>query len=365
MKWKNILTIALAACVIFGFSAAGFLKAPEAYSMAERRSLAQKPELSSQQLLSGKYMTQFEDFSLDQFPLRDGMRTLKAAAARYVFLQKDNHGIYEQDGYWSKLEYPMNSGKVERSGDKLREVYETYLAGTDCSVYLSVIPDKNCFLAPLGGYPVMDYSLLVENLREKLDFAEYIDIFGELSLQSFYRTDQHWRQETLSGVARTLADAMGAEISLDFTVQELPVPFYGAYCGQAALKIQPDTLYYLTGDLLDECIVTSYNTGLPTASHMYDMEKAYGKDPYEMFLSGSDALLTIENPNAATDKELVVFRDSFGSSLAPLLASGYAKITLVDLRYLQSGLLGNFIDFETQDVLFLYSTLVLNNTVSM
>ena len=111
----------------------------------------------------------------------------------------------------------MNSGKVERSGDKLREVYETYLAGTDCSVYLSVIPDKNYFLAPLGGYPVMDYSLLVENLREKLDFAEYIDIFGELSLESFYRTDQHWRQETLSGVARTLADAMGAEISLDFT----------------------------------------------------------------------------------------------------------------------------------------------------
>ena len=87
MKWKNILTIVLAACVIFGFSAAGILKAPEAYSMAERRSLAQKPEFSSEQLLSGKYMTRFEDFSLDQFPLRDNMRTLKAAASRYVFLQ--------------------------------------------------------------------------------------------------------------------------------------------------------------------------------------------------------------------------------------------------------------------------------------
>ena len=161
MKWKNILTTLLATCVIFGFSAAGFLKAPEAYSMAERRSLAQKPELSSQQLLSGKYMSQFEDFSLDQFPLRDGMRTLKAAATRYVFLQKDNHGIYEHDGYWSKLEYPMNSGKVDRSGDKLREVYETYLEGAGCKVGLAGIPDKNYFLAALGGYPVMDYSRLV------------------------------------------------------------------------------------------------------------------------------------------------------------------------------------------------------------
>ena len=95
------------------------------------------------------------------------------------------------------------------------------------------------------------------------------------------------------------------------------------------------------------------------------MEKAYGKDPYEMFLSGSLSLITIENPNATTDKELVIFRDSFGSSIAPLLVEGYAKITLVDIRYITSDLVGRFIDFENQDVLFLYSTLVLNNSVTL
>ena len=36
---------------------------------------------------------------------------------------------------------------------------------------------------------------------------------------------------------------------------------------------------------------------------VYDMQKAYGKDPYEMFLSGSLSLITIENPHAQTDKE--------------------------------------------------------------
>ena len=38
-----------------------------------------------------------------------------------------------------------------------------------------------------------------------------------------------------------------------------------------------------------------------------------------MFLSGSKSLLTITNPSADTDRELVIFRDSFASSLAPLL----------------------------------------------
>ena len=95
------------------------------------------------------------------------------------------------------------------------------------------------------------------------------------------------------------------------------------------------------------------------------MEKAYGKDPYEMFLSGSLPLITIENPNATTDKELVIFRDSFGGSITPLLVEGYAKITLVDIRYITSDLVGMFVDFEDQDVLFLYSTLVLNSSTTL
>ena len=40
-------------------------------SEAERRPLAQMPEFSVETLLDGKFMSKFEDFTLDQFPLRD------------------------------------------------------------------------------------------------------------------------------------------------------------------------------------------------------------------------------------------------------------------------------------------------------
>ena len=95
---------------------------------------------------------------------------------------------------------------------------------------------------------------------------------------------------------------------------------------------------------------------------IYNMEKKSGKDPYEIFLSGPRSLITIENPNCKSDKELVIFRDSFGSSIAPLLSEGYAKITLVDIRYLPVERIGNYINFKDQDVLFLYSTSVLNHS---
>ncbi|MFR3996454.1 MAG: hypothetical protein ACLTZJ_03135 [Oscillospiraceae bacterium] len=48
--------------------------------------------------------------------------------------------------------------------------------------------------------------------------------------------------------------------------------------------------------------------------------------------------------------------------MLPLLAEGYSEITLADIRYLSPSMLGKFIDFTAQDVLFLYSTSVLNDS---
>ena len=59
-----------------------------------------------------------------------------------------------------------------------------------------------------------------------------------------------------------------------------------------------------------------------------------------------------------------MFRDSFGSSIAPLFMENYNKITLIDLRYISSDILNNYIKFENQDVLFLYSVVILNQNIS-
>ena len=84
-----------------------------------------------------------------------------------------------------------------------------------------------------------------------------------------------------------------------------------------------------------------------------------------MFFGGNISLATIENPDALSDKELVVFGDSYSRSLLPLLAGSYKKITLVDIRYMWSGQVGNYIEFTDQDVLFLYSTSVINNSITL
>jgi hypothetical protein len=79
---------------------------------------------------------------------------------------------------------------------------------------------------------------------------------------------------------------------------------------------------------------------------VYDMSKLTSRDLYDVFLSGSRGLLTIENPNAGTDRELIVVRDSFGSSMVPLLVQDYAKVTVVDIRYINLEILDKFLEFR-------------------
>ena len=198
---------------------------------------------------------------------------------------------------------------------------------------------------------------------------EFIDIRSFLSIEDYYKTDTHWRQEKILDVAREIAAKMGVTLTAEYEEKLLDNPFYGVYYGQSALPLPADEMRYLTNDILENCIVFDHTSGKEMS--VYDMEKAFGKDPYEMFLGGSLSLITIDNPNATTDKELIIFRDSFGSSIAPLLAEGYAKVTIVDVRYILSNILGNLtdirtgekvLDFKNADVLFLYSTLVLNNS---
>lgn len=361
-KTKNKAVVLSAAVFLLGFFAWCLLKAPDSVSDSERRPLAQMPSFSVSSVLSGKFMGEFESYATDQFPLRNGFRAVKAAAARYLFGQRDVGGIYAAGGYVSKLEYPLSRDSLDRAAARFRRIYEKYLEGKDVKIYLSVIPDKNYFLAEGNGYPAMDYGGLVSYLRERTDYMQYIDIFGCLELGDYYKTDTHWRQERIVDVAERLAEEMGGSPSGEYEVKELENPFYGVYYGQSALPLPAERIYYLENSMLDACRVYDYETEgeIP----LYDMEKAFGKDPYEMFLSGSKSLLTIENPGGG-DRRLIVFRDSFGSSIGPLLAEGYGEVTLVDIRYLAGELLGNYLEFDNCDVLFLYSTLVLNNSETL
>ena len=356
MNKKNFVTVASVTVFVLGFFLWNiFGKTPD-YSNAERRTLAKFPSVTLENVLSGKFAKGFEKYATERFPMRDTWRRIKTYTRTGVFAQRDNHDIYEAEGHIAKLEYPMNTEMLDHAVELFGKVEQQYLE--DNKIYFAVIPDKNRYLAEKNGYLSLNYEELSEYMQEGMDFAEYIEIADLLEAEDYYYTDSHWRQEKIVDVAERIASAMGTDISQEYQEQKVEEPFNGVYMGQSALVHEPDVLVYLTNDVLDKATVDG-------AKAVYDMGKAAGRDPYEMFLSGNQSVVTIKNEENTSGKRLIIFRDSFGSSIAPLFVKGYSEIVLIDLRHISSDLLGEFVDFAGADVLFLYSTLLLNNSLSL
>lgn len=329
------------------------------FSDSERRALDKMPKITLESVKNTKFMSDFEEYTLDQFPVRDGFRSVKAFTSKYIFNLSENNSLYEKDSYIAKKEYPMNSQSYSYASKKFNFIYEKYFKENGGNAYIAVIPDKNEFLGELK----IDKNEVQAHFERESSYAELIDIYPCLSKDCYYYTDTHWKQEEIIPAASLIAESMGTSIPKEYEKELAKESFEGVYYGQYALPNKKDEIYFLTNDIIDSFKVYEHlDAENKREMNLYVKEKLDGKDPYESYLGGSLSLITIENPKAGNDKELVIFRDSFGSSIAPLIAQGYSKVTLVDIRYISSAVLDKFIDTENADVLFLYSNLVLNNS---
>ena len=380
---KNIVTSVIFLVVIVGVFLGCLLHESKVYSESERRPLESFPTYESTYdsekdmnflLTLNKdikdYINSFDKYTLDQFPARDLMRRIKSFVELNIFNKKDNGDMYVKDGYISEIDGKLDVESVNKANKVFNNIYNKYLVGKADKIILSVIPDKHYFMGESNGYPSYDYnelvSLLCNGLNENI---EYVDIFSELELEDFYKTDTHWSQDKIVDVAKKLVTALGVadEYSFEYDVNEVDMDFYGIYAGKLGVKGEADIIRYLTSDTINNCKLYDYE--LSKYVDIYDFsknnyEQSNGFDPYNFFLSGAKkGIMTIENPSQDNGKELVVFRDSYGSSIAPLLVDGYSKVHFVDIR-VTTAVVANFVlnGFEGKDVMFLYSSMIINNS---
>jgi hypothetical protein len=358
-----------------------FVIAPkDTISKSERRHLAAKPKLTVENILDESFMEKSEEYLLDHFPFRDFLRRIKAYFAYDILRQKQNNDIYIAKGHASKLEYPLKETSLKRLSDKMQSLRNKYFPNSN--VYYGVVPDKNMFLAEGLGYPYIDYNEITDRLSGYLDNDSFIgmDLKEGLTIDDYYRTDTHWKQENLLGTAKAVADILGVGQNVNLSKNILTFneisDFYGVYYGQSALPMEPDIITYLTSDITNSAYVWNIednigengvimpdeeNAILKPIYQLDKLEEDTSLDKYDIFLGGAAALERIYSPMAGTDRRLIIFRDSYTSSFAPLLLGAYREIDLIDLRYISSELIGDYVDFEGADIMFLYGVSVINS----
>lgn len=322
-------------------------------STTERRKLASFPNFE----IKSDYITKLDKYFLDHFPFRDSFRSIKAKFNYNVLKKYDNNGIYLSNKYIFKSNYPTNKQSINKFINNIEKIKNMF---NNSNFYIMIIPDKNYYLDD-NNFLQVDYDYIYDEMK-KLNIKS-IDIRNILSLQDYYETDTHWKQENLDKIIKRMSYKMNFNYENINYKKNTYNNFYGVYYNESGIKRNPETLTYLTNPLLD--LVNIFYLENKELNKVYNETKLNGLDSYEVFLDGASSYIEIVNNYSINDKELIVFRDSFGSSLIPLFINYYKKITVIDNRYINSGNFLKYIDLNNQDILFIYSTLLINDSYSL
>lgn len=367
MKYKTQLIIILFIIILASVPIVSMASPDRMLSEVERRPLSQLTGYS--QYLDthygaglSDYLAYLESYLLDQFPFRDDLRTMNAVGRVYGLRQLDYKLFYKLEGHLAKLDPLLRQNAVERALALFNRLNDDLFDGQGKQLF-ALIPDKNVFMAEKGGYPHYRYAEMLDLIEKTLDDdIQLLSLLDQLSLDDYYRTDPHWDQTKLKPVSSYILEALGLSDSgsESYQVSEGLAEYYGTYAGQAALPVEADRLSWLSSQTLNG--LTLYDPVTEERTVVYQQDKLEGIDPYDLFMGGAKPLLIIGNDAREEGKQLVVFRDSFGSSLIPLLAAAYREVIVIDLRYISMDAVSGLVDIDPgADVLHLYSMSILNS----
>lgn len=348
---KNKIIVFLFVGYLGIFSILGIIFSDKDISVSERRKSSSFPKVE----FSNEYITEVDKYFLDHFPFRESFRSIKANYNYKILNKLDNNGIYLKDNYIFKSGYPTNKKSIYNFINHVEDMSSLF---STSNIYTMIIPDKNYYLND-DNFLNIDYDYIYDKVD---DLGSFIDIRHDLELSDYYETDTHWRQERLNDVVKKMSNVMNFNYYDVLYDENIYDKFYGVYYGESAINREPEKLTYLTSSSFDGVIVKYLENSNFTG--IYNESKLDGLDSYDVYLDGASSFIEIVNNNS-NGRELVVFRDSFGSSLIPLLIPYYSKITVIDNRYISSEYFERLIDSNNPDVLFLYSTLIVNDSGSL
>ncbi len=329
------------------------------FSENENRLLQQRPALSRETLLDGKFMEDYEKYVSDQFVARDNWIELKTRS-EVVMQRREVGGVYlGKDDYLFEQHLPENCApeKVEKKLALLEALVRQY----DAKVMLVPTAD-NVLTEKMPKFaPYFDQLAFLEQVRACIGEEAYIDAAGELEKHKeeeiYYRTDHHWT---------SLGAYYGYEAWKSHTHNLTPVrydplemavvsdTFLGTLHSKLNLPVKEDKIQYFPQTLARKVKVTyDYNV---VRDSLYETSYLEGKNQYGFFLDDNHGFVEIET-GYENGRELFVLKDSYANCLIPLLTAHYEKIYVVDLRY-YNGRLAQLMDpymGERTDVLVLYN----------
>lgn len=354
---KRVLTvIAFVLFLIAGFVTVVILPKDDAAAQKENRNLAEMPAVSLGSIRSGEFSSDFETFLSDNVGYRSKFTDISSGYKNVRGINSFGK-IVESNSDLGTGE--TNVGRLLVTDDRVMEIYTAdedarreYIDMVDfyarklpesIKMYSMIIPTQIDFLPfynTVGDSEKEAINYFYDNFNDRVT---NINVYDSLKAHFdageyvYFRTDHHWTQLGAYYAYHKMSEVMNfMPLYIDeFEKSETP-DFTGYLYSQAEspyLYDHRDTIEYYRNAINDisfDCMTYSYIPGEPFAytGKMFDLNKGAS---YTMFLGGDQPYIEI-NSKGATNRTLMMLKDSYSNALIPWLASSYNKIIVIDAR---------------------------------
>ncbi|MGI6751179.1 MAG: DHHW family protein [Anaerovoracaceae bacterium] len=359
---KDIILLIGFFTILIAYLLSALISPDKTFSENENRYLSQAPEVSGKTIFEGSFMDDFETYTADQFPLRNGWVAIRNTCDMTLGKKDNGHVYFGRDNWLFALEKINEDQRKSNLCYLIEFLAETKKKYPHVASFVLPAPSASEIIkAPLPAYAPVPHQLpRINELKANLKgLATVCDVSGHLvAAQAFgedlyYRTDHHWT--TLGAYYAYRHFAIQADFPPhdldDYIVTPVTDSFYGTNDSKANLPwTKPDSIMRFS--LKEHDAAQNHK--------IYDESFLNTKDKYSYFLGGNDSLILIDT-EIQNGKTLLLIKDSFANCFVPFLTDHYERIILIDLRYYKEGVHELFKENNITDLLILYSFVQLCN----
>lgn len=388
-SWYGVCGKALPFVVLLGmlvFFSIWQIAAPKrTYSASERRLLAGKPVLTGEGILDASYMSAYEEYLTDQFPMRDQWITMKTYCGMLLG-RRESGGVYiARDNSLIEMHMPeIAAGETaERNQEILIGFLRDMSAAGAADVRVMLVPTADSiWKEKLSPYAEpFDQRAYLEQFSAVLSEQGlsrcYVDVWAGLAAYAeepvYYRTDHHWTMRGAYLGYTAYMESLGDNSRIlpwsDYRSEVVRTDFHGTTAAKCGLyNIHDEILLVYPPEGTTEQYDVRYDGGISEADSLYERKHVQGDDPYSVYLDGNHAMTEIfvtsqdgaadtlgDSDEAAQKRSLLLIKDSYANCFVPYLTGHYDEITMIDPRYYNGSLRALQEEHQYTDVLVLYN----------
>lgn len=369
MKKIRVASVAVFVAFLVLVSGGSLVMKDREFSPNENRYLAEVPKFSFDNLLSGKFQDDLENYLRDQICFRDLWITVKTGIQK-ASGDTDIGGAYVgKDGYDFEKITPedVDEKLIQRN---IKAVQDYFADSTQ-----SIPKDRLSFLlVPSSGLVMadklpdharlFDQAAYIADIEEAMQEYHVVDVKETLLSHNdsylYYKTDHHWTSEGAYLAYEAWCDSMGMSCTpLENLQKQVQTE---TFRGSLYSKIlDADSAYdsiwtYGTDDAAFGSQSRVTIDGETAMDGCYDAAQLTQKDKYKFFFGDNYGTVLIDTDHAKkTGRNLLVVKDSFANTFVPFATENYDQITMIDLRYYNGDVQEYMSANGITDVLVLYN----------